>query len=99
MKLKPCPFCGGKAYAEATPPFGKCMQVSCLVCRATIMRYETGEINGTVLAKYAWNKRTDEFNSEKRNKDWHNPKEMKSMGMTPWVKGGTKKAEKLLNSN
>ncbi len=54
-KLKPCPFCGGKAELYKSWWLGQYFQVTCTKCRVTT------RVGGTKKGIAAmWNRRTDE---------------------------------------
>ena len=58
IKLKPCPFCGGKAETRLCVG-GSWYIVKCTECKAT-----TDVLRGEDEATSAWNKRTDPVVSE-----------------------------------
>lgn len=61
-KLKPCPFCGGKA--ERFYAYGTCV-VKCLTCFALIQRQDDYEEGDSVpRAIYAWNGRANESTTD-----------------------------------
>lgn len=62
-KLKPCPFCGGKAkiHSAVTSGILKCPKAYCYCdkCLATTQSFEDYEYNGEYIFKAinAWNRR------------------------------------------
>ena len=54
-QLRPCPFCGGKAWIERIGTSRQSMQIACEDCGA---RMESGDVVGlTPPSSYAWNRR------------------------------------------
>ena len=59
IKLKPCPFCGGKAEF-GTNPFYRTIRVYCSKCKAASSQSESNVYNCAAEdAANAWNKRTE----------------------------------------
>ncbi len=59
-KLKPCPFCGGKAKVMK---MGYPHWVYCLVCGAKVHGRIVGEVEGEKASVEAWNRRVSDDES------------------------------------
>lgn len=65
VKLKPCPFCGGKDISYGVR--SECGEIWCVECRASIKLYEGVFFNPVNAKRYykprlfaAWNRRADD---------------------------------------
>lgn len=54
LKLKPCPFCGGKAEAVVDNETEVLFLIQCTECKA-----QTAESEFLYSAEYDWNRRAD----------------------------------------